>query len=110
MVVAIFLLTGLFLGSFGVWFLQRAELRTLRKDKQTAEDRLFYAFRDDKVIPAPRTLEPVPITPLSKELQGEIDQWESTEGRAIMEAKIRSLQERGLGVSAILRELEEPKF
>lgn len=110
MVSALWLLGGLALGAFGVWWLQRAELSTLRREKREAEDRLYYAFRDERIVPAPRDIAPVPVLPLSPTLQATVNDWESPEGRAVTEAKIRQMQADGLGEGAILRALDTPKY
>lgn len=110
MVDALWLLIGLVLGAGSVWWLQRAELAALRKAREVAEDRLFYAWRDDKIVPAPRTVEAVASEPLAKELMEAINDFESLEGRAAMESRIRFLQERGMNTVGILRELEEPRY
>lgn len=111
MSAALWLLAGLALGSTGVWWLQRAELERWRRDAKEAQDRLFYAWRDEKVVPAPRTTEPAKVEALPAALREYVDQWEDPEVRLEQETRVRSLYfDRGMGEAAVLKELEAPKY
>ena len=110
LVIALALLAGLLLGGGSVWWLQRDELARLRADKREAEDRLFYGFKHESLTPAPRAVEIKPLEALPKELLDEVNQWEDPETRAAEESRLRAMYfDRGMGVQAILRELEQPK-
>lgn len=108
---ALWLLLGLAIGLAVSWWLTRHlrdELAFYRKELATAQDRLVYAWREDRAIPAPRPSEPMRAPEaLPMELQAEVDQWESAETRAGVEAKIRELHfGRGLNVMGVLKAME----
>lgn len=108
-------LAGLAAGAALVWWLERGtraylqgELTYYRRELATAQDRITYAFRDERAIPAPRPIEaPPPPKPLPPELVDAVMEWEAPEARAAAERQIRELYEgRQWGVQAILKHLQ----
>lgn len=106
MIPALCLLAGLLAGALGTWWVHRGELAYLRSELTMAQDRLLGAWHAKAAIP-PRPTEPEPPPePLPIDLQEMVDEWESPESRATMEAKIRGRMAQGWGVQAILRQAE----
>lgn len=86
----------------------RQELVYYRRELATAQDRLLYAWRDDKVVPAPRPIDAVPEKPLPPELMDVVNEWESPDARAAAEKQLRHLYfNREWGVQAILKHLQD---
>jgi len=105
--VAAALLVGLLAGALGTWWVQRTEIRYLRDELRVAQDRLLHAWHDKAIIP-PRPQEVKPPEPLPPELMDLVKDFESPEGQAAMEAKLRSMHfGQGRSVGAILRQMED---
>ena len=104
MELAVTLAIGLALGALATWLLQRDERKYLRDELKVAHAQIAHAVIQEGATMPPRFEEPEPVKPLSKGLQGAIDEWESPESRAIEEAKIRHYQAEGWGEEAILRQ------
>lgn len=112
--LAVAFVLGLAAGAVACWWLQRPvvahlkdELHWARQEIATATDRLLHAWREDKAVIPPRPPEPVPPPePLPRELQAEVDQWESPESRAVLEQKIRAMLARGMQPAGILLALD----
>lgn len=98
-------LGGLLLGGTSVLLLYRPLFRGLTRRAETAEDRLFGAWKEGAVIPNRDTVE-VPSTEelpeLHPMLKSLVSDWEDADVRADMELKFRSLGEEGWGAPAIV--------
>ena len=98
------LAAGLILGTLGTWFVQRDELRFLRKELALATDRLAHARIERGAEIPPRPVEVEPVRPLPPALVDCVTQWDTAESRAVEEAKIRQWLAEGWGQDAILRQ------
>ena len=100
-------LSAIAIGAVGTWFLQRQEIRYLRSEHQKATDRLVAAWKDGAVVPTREAIEPVEPTPdLSPGVRRFIEDFESAEGRATVEARARELQSMGSQEGEILITLQ----
>lgn len=104
--VALGVVAGALMAAPTVVYLYR-ELAYYRKELATAQDRLVHAWREDKAIIPPRPVTIEPPKALPHELAEAVKEWESPESRATAEASIRAMYfDRGMGVTAILKHLE----
>lgn len=104
---------GLVLGGTLAWLARRDTIRALeeqvtwlRTQEALATDRLVHAWKEGATIP-PRPPEPVPPPePLPAVLQDELDQWEDSEHRVMLEAQMRAGLHAGKDTTRILLELD----
>ena len=107
MIETLLYLSAVAIGAGAVWFLQREEIRYLRREHQKSTDRLVAAWKDGAVVPTREAIEPVPPTPdLSAGVMKFISDFESAEGRATVEARARELQAMGSQEGEILMTLQ----
>jgi|GEM_PF-3612462 len=97
---------GVVIGGVGVWLLQRPQIRYFRDEMVTAQDRLFGAWSEGKVIPPREAVqEPTPPTPLPDWAFAVIGDYDSVQGKLQAEAYIRQKLEAGWGKPKILEGL-----
>lgn len=72
-------------------------VRYLKRELREAQDRLYGAWEQGKVIP-PRSDEPLEMAlpPLPPDLLAYVDEWESPDSRLAVEATIRTMQAKGM--------------
>jgi hypothetical protein len=89
-----------------------SELRRERARADTAEDRLYAAWKEGHVIPPrPESMPaPEPPAPIPAELRDLVDRWDDPLAREKAELELRGLLTQGRSVASILREYEVPRL
>src|SRR6478609_6774169 len=87
---ALMLGLGVVIGGTGVWFLLKPQIAYFRDEMVTAQDRLFGAWSEGKVIPPREAVtDPVPEVPLPDWAYAVIGDFDSVQGKQKAEGYIR---------------------
>lgn len=97
---------GVVIGGAGVWLLQRQQIQYFRDEMVTAQDRLFGAWSEGKVIPPREAVEEQePPKPLPEWALAVIGDFDSVQGKLQSEGYIRQKLDAGWGKQKILEGL-----
>lgn len=106
MVYALMLGLGVVIGGAGVWWVMRPQVAYFRDEMVTAQDRLYGAWSEGKVIPPREAVQDTPPpTPLPDWAFAVIGDFDSVPGKLQAEAYIRQKLDAGWGKDKILEGL-----
>ena len=106
MLYALSLGIGVCLGGLGMWFALKPQIAYFRDEMVTAQDRLFGAWSEGKVIPPREAVTDVtPPPPLPDWAFAVIGDYDSVQGKLAAEAYIRQKIDAGWGKAKILEGL-----